>query len=41
MKKKYIEMDIEKALFEGKRVPIDDELANMIADLIDYSIQKK
>ena len=34
-KKFWIETDIEKTYVEGHRVPIDDELANMLAVLID------
>ena len=37
--KYWIETDIEKTYVEGHRVPIDDELANMLAVLIENSIQ--
>ena len=33
----WIETDIEKTYVEGHRIPIDDELANMLAVLIDNS----
>lgn len=33
----WIETDIEKTYIEGHRIPIDDELANMLAVLIDSS----
>ena len=33
----WIETDIEKVYVEGHRIPIDDELANMLAVLIDNS----
>ncbi|ABO68759.1 tyrosine-type recombinase/integrase [Geobacillus thermodenitrificans] len=37
--KYYIETDIEKTYVQGHRVPIDDELANILAVLIDKSIK--
>ncbi|NDI33228.1 tyrosine-type recombinase/integrase [Chengkuizengella sediminis] len=38
-KKYYIETDIEKTYVKGHRIPIDEELANMLASLIDRSVQ--
>ena len=35
----WVETDIEKTYVEGHRIPIDDELANMLAVLIDNSKQ--
>lgn len=35
----WVETDIEKTYIEGHRIPIDDELANMLAVLIDNSKQ--
>lgn len=35
----WVETDIEKTYVEGHRIPIDDELANMLAILIDNSKQ--
>ncbi|MED3907533.1 tyrosine-type recombinase/integrase, partial [Geobacillus thermodenitrificans] len=37
--KYYIETDIEKTYVKGHRIPIDDELANILAVLIDKSIK--
>jgi integrase len=37
--KYYIETDIEKTYVKGHRIPIDDELANMVAALIKKSIE--
>ncbi|SFM49206.1 hypothetical protein SAMN03159341_13814 [Paenibacillus sp. 1_12] len=37
--KYYIETDIEKTFVKGHRIPIDDELANMVAALIKKSIE--
>jgi hypothetical protein len=37
--KYYIETDIEKTYIKGHRIPIDDELANLLAVLIDNSIK--
>jgi integrase len=37
--KYYIETDIEKTYVKGHRIPIDDELANILAVLIDQSIK--
>ncbi|MCM3341620.1 tyrosine-type recombinase/integrase [Paenibacillus sp. MER TA 81-3] len=37
--KYYIETDIEKTFVKGHRIPIDDELANMLAALIKKSIE--
>ncbi len=33
----WVETDIEKTYVKGHRIPIDDELANMLAVLIDYA----
>jgi len=35
----WVETDIEKTYVEGHRIPVDDELANMLAVLIDNSKQ--
>jgi integrase len=37
--KYYIETDIEKTYVKGHRIPIDEELANILAVLIDQSIK--
>lgn len=37
--KYYIETDIEKTYVKGHRIPIDDELANILAVLIDKSMK--
>jgi integrase len=37
--KYYIEADIEKTYVQGHRIPIDDELASILAVLIDKSIK--
>ena len=37
--KYYIETNIEKTFVKGHRIPIDDELANMVAALIKKSIE--